>query len=175
MILDPCHRSGFRLTPGVLSGRTMARIGLRMMPPFPSSPLSFRTADFLQSGWKAGISDGAFPSTANSARVVRFASALRAPRCPRLYLVLSRATRCAGAPPCIRFPVLPQGSSLRSRLCCPGPSTLIDPMRPTRQLTSISPTRLIRSDLAVRQLSAPRRPTSGSVLSLAILYRHVIV
>ena len=37
-----------------LSGRTMARIGLRMMPPFPSSPLSFRTADFLRSGWKAG-------------------------------------------------------------------------------------------------------------------------
>ena len=48
-------------------------------------------------------------------------------------------------------------------------------MRPTHQLTSVSPTRLIRSDLAVRQLSAPRRPTSGSVLSLAILYRHVIV
>src|SRR5215469_4912102 len=43
-----------RSTPGALSGRTMARIGLRMMPPFPSSPLSFRTADFLQSGWKAG-------------------------------------------------------------------------------------------------------------------------
>jgi len=50
------HRSSGinRFTPGALSGRTMARIGLRMMPPFPSSPLSFRTADFLQSGWKAG-------------------------------------------------------------------------------------------------------------------------
>ena len=45
----------------VLPGRTMARIGLRMMPPFPSSPLSFRTAGFPQYGWKAGISDGACP------------------------------------------------------------------------------------------------------------------
>ena len=41
-----------------LSGRTMARIGLRMMPPFPSSPLRFRTVSFPQSGSKAGISDG---------------------------------------------------------------------------------------------------------------------
>src|SRR5262249_23906989 len=32
------HRS--RQTQGGLSGRTMARCGLRMMPPFPSSPLS---------------------------------------------------------------------------------------------------------------------------------------
>ena len=48
------HGVGFDSAPGALSGRTMARIGLRMMPPFPSAPLSFRTADFLQSGWKAG-------------------------------------------------------------------------------------------------------------------------
>jgi hypothetical protein len=33
----------------------------RMMPPFPPSPLSFRTAGFPQYGWKAGISDRAFP------------------------------------------------------------------------------------------------------------------
>ena len=39
-----------------------------MMLTFPSSPLSFRTVGFPQSGWKAGISDGAFPSTANSSR-----------------------------------------------------------------------------------------------------------
>src|SRR5215813_4340199 len=39
------------------SGRTMARCGLRMMPPFPSSPLSFRTAGFPQYGWKAGYQE----------------------------------------------------------------------------------------------------------------------
>ena len=43
------------------SGRTVARSGLRMMPTFPPSPLSFRTAGFPRYGWKAGMSDGAFP------------------------------------------------------------------------------------------------------------------
>jgi hypothetical protein len=51
----------------------------RMMPPFPWSPLSFRTVSFPQSGWKAGISDGPSRSTA-ILRVDRFASVLRAPR-----------------------------------------------------------------------------------------------
>jgi hypothetical protein len=32
------------------SGRTVARSGLRMMPTFPPSPLSFRTAGFPQYG-----------------------------------------------------------------------------------------------------------------------------
>jgi hypothetical protein len=50
---------------------------------------------------------------------------------------------------------------------------LIGPMRPTRRHISISPTRLIRDALAVRHTSTPRRPASGSVLSLAILCRHV--
>src|SRR4051812_44223231 len=43
------------------SGRIEARTGLRMMPTFPRSPLSFRTAGFPQYGWKAGLSGGAFP------------------------------------------------------------------------------------------------------------------
>ena len=51
----------------ILSGRTMARTGLRMMPS-PSSPLSFRTAGFPQYGWKAGLSGGACPSTTSSSR-----------------------------------------------------------------------------------------------------------
>ena len=33
-----------------------------MMPAFPRSPLSFRTAGFPQYGWKAGLSGGAFPN-----------------------------------------------------------------------------------------------------------------
>ena len=40
----------------------MALIGLRMMPTFPSSPLKFRTASFPRYGFKAGISDKAFPA-----------------------------------------------------------------------------------------------------------------
>ena len=42
------------------SGRIEARIGLRMMPTFPRSPLSFRTVSFPQYGWKAGFPSGAF-------------------------------------------------------------------------------------------------------------------
>jgi hypothetical protein len=42
------------------SGRIEARIGLRMMPTFPRSPLSFRTASFPQYGCKAGYLSGAF-------------------------------------------------------------------------------------------------------------------
>src|SRR6202035_4207461 len=54
---------------------------------------------------------------------------------------------------------------------------LIDPMRPTRQHTSISPIRLIRDALAVRtqkQIASPKRPASGSVLSSIALYQHVV-
>ena len=40
-----------------LSGRTMARTGLRMMPTSPSPPLKSRTAGFPQYGLKASISD----------------------------------------------------------------------------------------------------------------------
>src|SRR3954464_13328910 len=43
------------------SGRIEARTGLRMMPTFPRSPRSFRTAGFPQYGWEAGLSGGAFP------------------------------------------------------------------------------------------------------------------
>jgi hypothetical protein len=51
----------FPLPPLKLSGRTMAPCGLRMMPRFPSPSLKFRTVSFPQSGFKAGISDAAFP------------------------------------------------------------------------------------------------------------------
>ena len=45
-----------------LSGKAMARTGLRMMPTFPSPPLKFRTAGFPQYGFKAGLSKGAYPA-----------------------------------------------------------------------------------------------------------------
>jgi hypothetical protein len=57
-LTDTCARLGADV---VWSGRTEARTGLRMMPTSPRSPLSFRTAGFPQYGWKAGLSDGAFP------------------------------------------------------------------------------------------------------------------
>jgi uncharacterized membrane protein YphA (DoxX/SURF4 family) len=54
--------------PNGLLGRAVARTGLRMMPTFPPLSLKFRTAGFPQYGFKAGLSDGAFPSTASSSR-----------------------------------------------------------------------------------------------------------
>ncbi len=42
----------------------MARSGLRMMPTFPLPSLKFRTAGFPQYGFKAGMSDKAFPGNA---------------------------------------------------------------------------------------------------------------
>jgi hypothetical protein len=54
---------GTRITPRPpQSGRIEARIGLRMMPTFPRSSLSFRTAGFPQYGWKAGLSGETFPA-----------------------------------------------------------------------------------------------------------------
>jgi hypothetical protein len=60
VLADACARIGGDVG---WSGRIEARTGLRMMPTFPRSPLSFRTAGFPRYGWKAGFSDGAFPAS----------------------------------------------------------------------------------------------------------------
>src|ERR1700739_3557123 len=52
----------FKLTDSRLSGKAMARTGLRMMPTFPLPPLKFRTAGFPRYGFKGGLSDGGFPA-----------------------------------------------------------------------------------------------------------------
>ena len=146
-----------------------------MMPTFPRPSLKFRKAGFPRYGFKAGRSGGTFLSNAMS-RVVQFASALRALRfpapCPRSEsrgaVRLCTSVQAAVA-------ALPQGPSLRSGYSVPAHPHLLGPIRPTRKHISISPTRLIRGVLAVRRVSTPRRPTSGSVLSLAVLYRHVVL
>jgi len=91
----------------------MARIGLRMMPPFPSPSLEYRTVGFTQYGYKAGLSDGAFPRDTQSS-VARFASVLRALRLhrrfprtvPRDAARLSTTVQAA-------YTALPQGPSLQ--------------------------------------------------------------
>jgi len=65
---------------------------------------------------------------------------------------------------------LPQGPSLGSGLCCPGPSSLIRPHPPhSRAHRDFAAERLIRHAFAV---PLPRRPASGSVLSPLIPCRH---
>src|SRR5450755_432684 len=154
-----------------MPGRAVARTGLRMMPTFPPLSLKFRKAGFPRYGFKAGLSGGAFPSTASSSR----RAVCLHPSCTSLpvasYLVLSRGTRCAGAPPCKRhYAALPQGHSLRSKLCCLGPSLLIRPHPPHSwahlDFTDSAYTKCPR---CASETATPRRPASGSELSLVFL------
>ena len=74
------------------SGRIEARTGLRMMPTFPRSPLSFRTAGFPRYGWKAGFSDGArLPRELKSAPDIRGVFASLHPSF--VHLVIQRLSR----------------------------------------------------------------------------------
>jgi|ERR1039458_86509 hypothetical protein len=149
-------------------GRAVARTGLRMMPTFPPLPLKFRTVGFPQSGFKASMSGGAFPSTASSSRR---AVCIR-PSCTSLVASYPRSKSRGAVRVCTTVQAasaaLPQGPSLRSGLCCPGPSSLNWSHAPhSRAQLDFTAMRFIRAAFAVRAISAPRRPTSGSVLSLA--------
>jgi hypothetical protein len=122
-----------------------------MMPPFPPPPLKSRTAGFPQYGFKAGISDSAFPSTTWYSRRVVCVCPSCTPLPIRRILALSRGTRCAGAPPFKRpSPLYPRGPRSGPGYSVPAHHHLFGPMRPTRQHTPISPTRFIRGALAVR-------------------------
>ena len=101
----------------------MARTGLRMMPTFPLPPLKFRTAGFPRYGFKAGISDAAFPAS-------WFAIALRALRFHRDSLLCVRDDALMNTSVRADSAALPQGPSLRSGLFCPDPSSLTGPIRP---------------------------------------------
>ena len=148
----------------------MARTGLRMMPTSPSPPLKFRTVGFPQYGFKAGLAEGAFPARRPIVAPLWFASLLRAPRFQTCLspLGVGAVVRLSAA---IRATVvaLPQGSSLRSGLCCPGPSPLNRPHPPQwRAHLNFTALRFIGDAFAVHVLLCLRRPTTGSELSLMV-------
>jgi len=68
-----------------------------MMPTFPRSPLSFRTAGFPRYGCKADISDGAFPNIASlrllPAYTGKYLVCVR-PSCP--FVATSLIPHCVG-------------------------------------------------------------------------------
>jgi hypothetical protein len=144
-----------------------------MMPTSPSSPLKFRTAGFPRDGFKAGLSGGAFPRGVHVSRRLVCVH----PSCPPL--AHRESPFCAGGR-CARehrrasdCAALPQGPSLRSGLYCPGPSSLNRPHPPHSQAHhDFAAWRFIRDALAVL---LPRRPTSGSVLSLLVPSRHAVL
>ena len=152
----------------------MARIGLRMMPTFPSPPLKFRTVSFPQYGFKASLSDPACPVR----REVKPAPGM--PSGPGGFVVVLRARAgygTLGAPvhsPAGQSGVVfahghaadPRGPWLRTGLCCPGPSSLT----PTPS-ASLAGTRGLHGSAAytpgLRCAGAPRRPARPSLLSLS--------
>jgi hypothetical protein len=108
----------------------MARTGLRMMPTSPSPSLEFRTAGFPQYGFKAGLSDGAFPC---GGLELRRLVCVRPSYSPRQTCVLRSTSEApARSSTAVRATIaaLPQGPSLRSGFFCPGPSSLNRPHPP---------------------------------------------
>jgi hypothetical protein len=145
----------------------MACSGLRMMPTSPL-PSQIPYGAFSPVRLQGRLVRQGLP-VRRSPRVDQFAFVLRAPRCPRLIPVLCRGTWRAETPPFERLlPALPQGPSLRSGFFCPGPSTLNRPHPPHSQAhPDFTAQRLIRDVFAVH--TSPRRPPSGSTLSLPFL------
>ena len=117
-----------------LSGRTMARTGLRMMPTFPSSPLKFRTAGFPRYGFKAGLSDEAFPAN-------WFAIVLRALHCHRDSLLCVRGDALISTSVRAVFPLYPRGPRSGPGYIVPVHPHLSDPIRPSCRHTWTSPSR----------------------------------
>ena len=148
-----------------LSGREMARTGLRMMPTSPSTSLRFRTAGSPRYGSKAGLSSGPSHLTRRLnllpvyplRRTVCVHSSCSpwplpvVPFCVGTVARWNTAMRAA-------FATLPQGPSLRSGLYCPGPSSLNRPHPPHSQARRDFPAEpVIRDTFAVREhLGDPR-------------------
>jgi hypothetical protein len=136
-----------------------------MMPTFPRSPLSFRTAGFPRYGCKAGLSDGTFPAVAplKSAPDIHIATTGLHPsfvhsaaRAGSPYVSGPQARSCTAMK--WRVAPQPQGSSLGSGLFCPGPSSLNRPHPPHSQAhRDFAALRFIRDAFAVRErLGDPR-------------------
>jgi hypothetical protein len=117
-----------------LSGKAMARTGLRMMPTFPLPPLKFRTAGFPRYGFKAGLSDAAFPAD-------WFAIVLRARCCHRDSLLCVRADALISTSVRAGQPLYPRGPRSGPGYSVPVHPHLIGPIRPTRGHIPTSPSR----------------------------------
>ena len=146
-----------------------------MMPTFPSSPLKFRTASFPRYGFKAGVSAGAFPRAAPTCRALPVCSL---PSCSPLpaftFSAQCRSTLGAQAPPCER-----------RRRSTPGGLAPVWVMLSQTINTYSPPSAPLAGTVrfhcsaaytpCLRCAFPPRRPTTGSVLSLLILSQHVVL
>jgi hypothetical protein len=117
-----------------------------MMPTFPRSSLSFRTAGFPQYGWKAGFPSGAFLNR----QQLKPAPGMRRPSSslhpPFVHLVVNAIIpHCVGPRTRLRTALggilllHPRGPRSGSGYSVPIRHHLFDPIRPTRGHTAISP------------------------------------
>jgi len=110
-----------------------------MMPLFPSLSLKFRKAGFPRSGFKASISDRAFPS------VREFLAALGLRPSFVHFVTASMAPLCVGPVGSIahrheaEYSAYPRGPRSQPGYSVPVGHHLIGPIRPTRGHIAISP------------------------------------
>jgi len=161
------------------SGRTVARSGLRMMPTFPPSPLSFRTAGFPRYGWKAGMSDGAFPVH----RWLKPAPGIRhlTPGLPPSFAHCGVRIGCPALCRAEGSLVCRRGVGLYSAPGALAPNRVILSRsihacwpHPTRSQAHHDFADCATYTRCLRCAGAPRRPTSGSELSLHIPSWHAV-
>jgi hypothetical protein len=149
------------------------------MPTFPPSPLSFRTAGFPRYGWKAGISDGAFPmrqrlKPAPGMRTLQhgwhpsFAHLVVRIGCPALCRAGDSSTRRLG----VGFYSAP-GALAPVRVIL---SRSINACRPHPTYSQTHRDFVVSATYTrcLRCAGAPRRPASSSELSLTIPSRHAV-
>src|SRR6202022_3885346 len=154
-----------------------ARVGVRMVPTFPRSPLSFRTAGFPQYGWKAGFPSGAFLDDQR----LKPAPGMRRPTSslhpPFVRLVVSTVVPlCVGSPTRLRTAVEGHYSSAPGALAQVRvivSRTVITYSAPSVPLAGTSRLhRMAAYTRCLRCAGAPKRPPSGSGLSLPIPSCH---
>ena len=105
-----------------------------MMPTFPLPPLKFRTAGFPRYGFKAGMSDEAFPAH-------WFAIVLRALCCHRDSLLCVKDDALLSTSVRAGQPLYPRGPRSGPGYSVPVHPHLIGPIRPTRGHIPTSPSR----------------------------------
>src|SRR5215470_19928390 len=145
-----------------------------MMPTFPPSPLSFRTAGFPQYGWKAGMSDSAFPirpSLKPAPGIRRRSHGLHLPFVYRTVSfdspVLCRVDDCVAHRLGVGFDSAP-GALAPIRVLLSRFINAYQP-HPTHSRAHRDFADSATYTRCLRCAGTPRRPTSDSVLSLTFL------
>src|SRR5262245_20941974 len=117
-----------------------------MMPTFPRSPLSFRTAGFPQYGWKVCVSDGTFLGASRLSSLPAYATSTS--RLSPSFVSADQPLNSSSGSGTEVQPILqnragdsphPRGPRSGLGYSVPIHHHLVDPIRPTRRHVRISP------------------------------------